>query len=611
MKSKNIQNTLIAFIQTFPALLAFEVVYKILCSVLLKPLLSFIMQIFLNLSGYSLAFNERILNFFTNIPGVITLIIMLALGALMVYYEFSVIILMLYHRLHKNPIRLGTAMKMALTTYKSLENFGSVGFTAYALGLPPLIHIGLRPSLLPQTRIPNFITGELSKTLVGNIGVYLFYVVIFVLFVILLFVLPAMVLDRVSFMKASRRSFSILKKGRLPDALALGIYLILWIVLFNFPGFVPTYFPGISGNGPFTVFLSLFSGNMFAPLMGFLLAGLLRVTLMLLLLTILTAGYSRLDGRVNIDGEALPFIDERLGHTKEKAISFFHISRHTAKSAWTHIKAHPFFIKHQKPIALGVVILAAVGMFSLFYNPPALHSPIVIGHRGSSEGVENTLGSIQGGIDQGADYAEIDILLSKDNVPMVIHDSNLQRLSGENVNVYDLTAKELGELTLFQNDAEGKISTLEEVIRATKGQIKLLIELKTHGHETADVAAETAKVVEAQNDEKNCMFMSLDYSLVEQLKTLHPEYTVGYCVYGNLGKADTRRLVNMDIDFLTVEENMVTKSLISKARKAWLPVYVWTVDEPKAMRQYLDLGVLGLITDKPAAGREVIDQQNP
>ena len=67
----------------------------------------------------------------------------------------------------------------------------------------------------------------------------------------------------------------------------------------------------------------------------------------------------------------------------------------------------------------------------------------------------------------------------------------------------------------------------------------------------------------------------------------------------------------MDIDFLTVEENMVTKSLISKARKAWLPVYVWTVDESKAMRQYLDLGVLGLITDKPAAGREVIDQQNP
>ena len=135
--------------------------------------------------------------------------------------------------------------------------------------------------------------------------------------------------------------------------------------------------------------------------------------------------------------------------------------------------------------------------------------------------------------------------------------------------------------------------------------------MKTHGHETADVAAETARVVEAQNDEKNCMFMSLDYSLVEQLKTLHPEYTVGYCVYGNLGKADTRRLVNMDIDFLTVEENMVTKSLISKARKAWLPVYVWTVDDPKAMRQYLDLGVLGLITDKPAVGREVIDQQNP
>ena len=78
----------------------------------------------------------------------------------------------------------------------------------------------------------------------------------------------------------------------------------------------------------------------------------------------------------------------------------------------------------------------------VFAAPPVLHAPIAIGHRGSLEGVENTLESVQGAIDAGADYAEIDILLSKDSIPMVIHDTNLSRLTGDSRNVYELTAAE-------------------------------------------------------------------------------------------------------------------------------------------------------------------------
>lgn len=66
-----------------------------------------------------------------------------------------------------------------------------------------------------------------------------------------------------------------------------------------------------------------------------------------------------------------------------------------------------------------------------------------MGHRGSAQGVENTVEAVQGAIDAGADYAEIDVLLSKDNVPMVIHDADLSRLAGTRGGVYDFTAEEL------------------------------------------------------------------------------------------------------------------------------------------------------------------------
>ena len=63
---------------------------------------------------------------------------------------------------------------------------------------------------------------------------------------------------------------------------------------------------------------------------------------------------------------------------------------------------------------------------------------------------------------------------------MVIHDENLKRLSGENVNVYDLTAAQLSKISLSQNDMTAKISTLNEVIYYSRGKLDLLIELKLH-----------------------------------------------------------------------------------------------------------------------------------
>ena len=188
--------------------------------------------------------------------------------------------------------------------------------------------------------------------------------------------------------------------------------------------------------------------------------------------------------------------------------------------------------------------------------------------------MENTLEAIQGAIDAGADYAEIDVLLSKDGVPMVIHDTSLARLAGDSRNVYELTAAELQALTLEQNGFRGRISTLEEVLEYCKGKIGLLIELKTHGHETKDAARQVAQAVEAQQAAGSCLFMSIDYSLVQAMNAIHPEYIIGYCVYGSVSSVDAEALLASGINFLTIEENMVSPRFVNRCLRAGLPVYV-------------------------------------
>nr|OTP18832.1 hypothetical protein A5888_000646 [Enterococcus sp. 9E7_DIV0242] len=221
--------------------------------------------------------------------------------------------------------------------------------------------------------------------------------------------------------------------------------------------------------------------------------------------------------------------------------------------------------------------------------------------------MENTFEAIDGAIDAKADYVEIDILLSKDSIPMVIHDENLTRLAGVNKNVYDLTAKELQSLTLSQNEYEGKIATLDEVIKYTDKKIKLLIEYKSHGHEKVDLVSRVMEVVEENQAKKSCIFQAMDFSYIKKMKKDYPDYLIGYTTYGSIGVLNTDKIIDLEVDFLSVEESMVTKKMIQECGRGWVSVYVWTVNDPLAVSNYVNDGVIGIITDLPKEARKAIE----
>ena len=62
-----------------------------------------------------------------------------------------------------------------------------------------------------------------------------------------------------------------------------------------------------------------------------------------------------------------------------------------------------------------------------------------------------------------------------------------------------------------------------------------------------------------------------------------------------------------EVDFLAVEEALITSRLVAQAGEQGLPVYVWSVYDDERMRQYLEMGVSGLISDYPDEVRRVVD----
>lgn len=600
-----IKTSMSSFFHVLLPLLIFEVFYKLLCTLIFQPLLDSIMQGVLSLTGYSLAFNEQMAGFYTNFIGIFSTLLLFLLECLFAYFEFSVIILMIYYGYIDCRLTLMNAMKLALTTFKSLKSIGIIGFVAYALGLLPFVGMGLAPSIHPSTEIPNFISGELYKTFFGSALMYLFYVAMYVLFFATVLLLPIMILRRKKFLRSLRISLTLLKTVKLRNALPVVLIFALWSVLFVYPGILPDYYTGISDAS-----VAEFLGNFFfiwKSMLQFMFVTLIKIVLSLLLFTFVTTLYVQCSGRVDLGEEAMPVINRRLRKTKNILGIIYGVFSRGLRAIASWLRNRTFYQNYKKPIWVVVCILLFLGVFSFLYHQPNSYEQLVIGHRGSQTGVENTLQAVNGAIDAKADSAEVDILLSSDGVPMVIHDDNLKRLSGENINVYDKTAAELSRLTLTQGDKKGKISTLEEVIDYSRGKIDLLIELKLHGKEKVSLVQAVTHVVERNHFQKNCKIMSLEYDLIEELKANHPEYEAGYCVYGNLGQAKFNSLRSLGVDFLIIEESMASKSFISQCNKAFLPVYVWTVNKELSMTSYFKMGAVGIITDKPKVGRSVAD----
>ena len=593
-----------AYWTVLPGLAFFEIGYKALSAFAVKPLLRVLADKTLGRGGVELAFNERILGALASPLGLAGGLVLAVLAVVGAYYECSVLFLSAYCAAQGTPVPLRTAMELAVPTLRSLKSWGVIGFAAYALGLLPLLDLGFSPALLPTVRIPRFITGELSKTPLGQTAVILFYAMAFAVFALLLFTVPAMALGGLPFGRAMRRGGALLK-GAGPRAwAACGAFFLVWGVLFRWPGLLPTRFAGITGAGFSELVTNLLAGRLLSSVPAFLLTGLLRIGLSLFFVALLTQLYLLAGGEAALDTTALPAISARVDRAQRAARTLGGRAWEALRALWDAFRRRPLYQKHKKLLAAAAALALFFWVSSVFAAPPVLHAPIVIGHRGSSQGVENTLESVQGAIDAGADYAEIDILLSADGVPMVIHDASLARLAGDGRSVYELTAAELGRLTLRQNGFTGHISTLAELLEYCKGKIGLVVELKTHGHETQDIARRVVEVVEAHGAADRCIFMSIDYDLVQALHALRPRYVIGYCVYGSVTAVDAGALMENGVDFLTIEENMVSPRFVNRCLRAGLPLYVWTVDDPANMAHYLDTGVSGIVSDDPAAAKE-------
>jgi glycerophosphoryl diester phosphodiesterase len=235
------------------------------------------------------------------------------------------------------------------------------------------------------------------------------------------------------------------------------------------------------------------------------------------------------------------------------------------------------------------------------------HAPLVIAHRGSS-GVapENTLAAFELAVAQGARAVECDVVLSRDGVPVVIHDTTLDRTTNGTGKVADHDWHELARLDAGTWKAGGgrtgeRLPRLGDLLRAAVGKARIIIELKDGDPDALAIA--TRQAIES-NPGIEVGVISFIPDVVRAVRRAIPEAAVGYLYWERQEFAQDipaviRMAKEMGAHFLGPQTTLVSAELCRVAHAEGLPVSTWTANDPDHMRRLVADGVDAITTDWP------------
>lgn len=229
--------------------------------------------------------------------------------------------------------------------------------------------------------------------------------------------------------------------------------------------------------------------------------------------------------------------------------------------------------------------------------------PLILGHRGASRAApQNTLAAFRRAVEMGADGVELDVHLSADGVPVVIHDGRVDALTDGAGAVEDLTLAQLQALDAgarFDAAFAGeRIPTLEATLATFGQQLLFNIELKSFGRRDAALEAATVAVVKRLGLEQRVWFSSFKPYALWQVRRLAPEIPCGL-LYDGLSLTALLLEPVTPHEALHPYHGLLSPEKIRRAHRRGLWVATWTVDDVERARTLASWGVDAIITNTP------------
>ena len=235
-----------------------------------------------------------------------------------------------------------------------------------------------------------------------------------------------------------------------------------------------------------------------------------------------------------------------------------------------------------------------------------LPSPAIISHRGASaHAPENTIAAFELAHEQGADAIELDVKLSAEGIPVVVHDETVDRTTDGSGTVAELDLASLQKL-----DAGGGqcIPNLAAVFTAVGRDLYINIELTNYSTRNDDLVDKVVDVVKEYGLEERILFSSFFAKNLKRATELLPETPRGLLALPTILGIFARCFGFRSDRYQAIHPSAknVTERMVSQAHQRGQRVFVWTVNDADEMRKLAAWGVDGIITDNPKLAVETL-----
>ncbi len=571
MKEK--KHRFLPYRQAIPSILLLQIINMIAISVW-GVMFSWLSRMLLQGAGKVAVSSGDFLFLFTHWQGYVVILLALVTVMLFIGLEVNSLIVLSNRLLSGEKPSVLLCIKEGVLSIKKLIGPRGLLIVLYLGLLSPILGFGVTISLTQNLYIPNFIMSVVESKAFFLIPAIIVFILLFLVGIVFVFILHGLLLDKMSLKDSGKNSVQLIKKNWKNFIVEMLIFLLFTalvvLVLYGILAGVRVIGAAVDENN--RALMTVTIGLLITVLMLAATAAQLYVPFLFIKLTSLYKTYQS-------GGE------------------WRYEKRPNRKS--------PLVIAYVIVAVLLIGILTALVAFGIDSYFPAKVSTSFIAHRaGGFEAPENTVAGIDAAHEYGAWGAEIDIQRTKDGYYVVNHDADFARTAGLAKKPSELTLEEVKQLKV---DGE-PVPTYEEMLEASRDRVVLFVELKG---ETADqqMADDAVKTIKEYNMVDQTVVISLGYELIDYIETNYPEINTGYLAFASFG--DT---ASYNCDYLALEEETATSSMIEEIHEAGKKILVWTVNEDDDIEDFLRSGADAIITDAVERSSEItkeLEEQPP
>ncbi len=238
----------------------------------------------------------------------------------------------------------------------------------------------------------------------------------------------------------------------------------------------------------------------------------------------------------------------------------------------------------------------------------------IVGHRGArAEAPENTHGGFRFALERGVRHFELDLRLSADGIPMVIHDASTARTCSQPLLVEQTTAAALTQLnaTAAHPNWEDRepVPTLASVLPLLERSDSVQLEIKSDRPERLSILLKATRQLLDQAARQRYTLTSFDKKALSLARGLMPDFRRGL-VCERRFVDNIAHALRLDCELLVYHYRILSKDRVTRAQRAGLEVSCYTVNDARRITRLREWGIDSVITDRPAYYLHLQSQDN-